>query len=140
MKSSKQIKKELEEEKARYEFLKNKKDELEKELSNIEQELKGYRHSHYSWGKIQCKEYELEKTKLIEESESLPIAVFHSGNIDENYRIFKVTPKRIYIRRLNKEALTISEDFINRDGSGCWQFNIAETLKAWEKYKGNSNE
>lgn len=42
MKTSKQVEQELEEEKAKYEFLKNRKVSLEKELNQIEQELIHY--------------------------------------------------------------------------------------------------
>lgn len=134
MKTSKQVEQELEEEKARYEFLKNRKVELEKELKEIEQELRPYRHSSYRSGKIQYIQEYLRRVQLIEESESLPIPVKLSGAIDESYRILKVTPKRIYIRKLNKESATVSEEIYNKDGSGFQWFDIPETLKVWEEY------
>lgn len=142
MKTSKQVEQELEEEKARYDFLKNRRDELEKELDEIEKQLRPYRHNHYSWGNIQRLESELERIKLIEETESFPTPVFKEGGWgnDNNVKVYKVTPKRIYIRTINKELATISEDFINKDGSSysSKRINIPETLKVWDKYLLNN--
>ena len=137
MKTSKQVEQELEEENARYEFLKNRQIELEKELKEVEQELRVYMSTSWSHGRIRYKEAELERIKLIEESDSLPKPILHLGDLDDRYRIFKATPKRIYIRTIDKKRATISEDFINKDGSDVWKFkniNIAETLKVWEEY------
>lgn len=141
MKTSKQVEQELEEEKARHEFLKNRQVELEKELKEVEQELRDYRSTSWSHGKIRYKEAELERVKLIEESENLPKPILHFGDLDDRYRIFKVTPKRIYIYTIDKERGTISEDFINKDDSDVWKFknvNISETLKVWEEYRRNN--
>lgn len=143
MKTSKQVEQELEEEKNRYKYLQNRKVELEKELKEIEQELRGYMSSSWSWGKIKYKEQELKTIKLIEESEYLPKPILHLGDENDKYRIFKVTPKRIYIRTIDKERAIISEDFINKDGSDCWKFryiNITETLKVWEDYLDNGTD
>lgn len=140
MKTSKQVEQELEEEKARYEFLKNRRIELEKELKEVEQELRVYTSTSWSYGRIRYKEFELETVKLIEESEELPTPILHFGDLSDTYRVFKVTPKRIYIRTIDKERATISEDFINKDGSDVWKFsnvNISETLKVWEEYLNN---
>lgn len=134
MKTSKQVEQEIEEAKARHEFLKNRRDEIVSELEGIEQELRPYKHNHYSWGKIQCLQSELEKVKLIEESELLPIPILSSGDIDENYRITKITPKRIYLIYLNRRSNTILEEICKRDGSDFQRFNISETLKVWEEY------
>lgn len=139
MKTSKQVEQELKEEKTRYEFLKNRQTELEKELKEVEQELRVYRSTSWSYGRIKYKEAELEIVKLIEESDNLPIPVFKNEGwrTNDTYRIFKVTPKRIYIRTINKERASISEEFINKDGSDVWKFkniNISETLKVWEEY------
>lgn len=137
MKTSKQVEQELEEEKARYEYLKNKKIELEQELKEVEQELRYYRSSSFSYGRIKYKEQELKTIKLIEESENLPKAVLDSGEESDDYRIFKVTPKRLYIRTINREYGSVSEDFTNKDGSDKWKFrniDITETLKRYEEY------
>lgn len=139
MKTSKQVEQELEEEKARYEFLKNRKIELEKELKEVEQELKVYRSTSWSHGRIRYKEAELERVKLIEESENLPSPIFTCRDVNNKYKVFKVTPKRIYIRSIDKERVSVSEEFVNKDGSG-WNFqdiDIPETLKVWEEYINN---
>lgn len=136
MKTSKQVEQELEEEKARYEFLKNRQIELEKELKEVEKELDPYEpKARYGWGKIKVIENELEKIKLIEETEKLPIPVFNSGTRDD-YRVFKVTSKRIYLKYIYRKSLEISEEFINKDGSGYnfKDINISETLKVWGNY------
>jgi hypothetical protein len=140
MKTSKQIEQELEEEKAKYKFLKDKKVSLEKELNQIEQELRSYQSTSWSSGRIKYKEAELEKVKLIEKSENLPHPIFNDGDVGDKYKIFKVTPKRIYLREINKERMTILEEFVNKDGSG-WNLhniNIAETIKVWEEYLKNN--
>ena len=142
MKSSKQVEREIEEAKARYEFLKNRKTELENELKEVERELRTYRNSSYTSGKIQILESELERAKLGEDSESLPRPILYSGAVDEDSRIFKVTPKRIYIRTINKNTswTSISEEYFSKDGQGCCKFNILESLKVWEEYiNGKAN-
>jgi hypothetical protein len=142
MKSSKELEQEIIEEKARYESLRIRKVELEKELKEVEQELKAYRTSSYSSGKIQRLESELMRVQLIEESESLPRPVLYSGAVAEDSRIFKVTPKRIYIRSINKNNTWsfISEDYYSKDGNGCWKYNIPESLKVWEKYNSEKSD
>lgn len=140
MKTSKQVEQELEEEKAKYEFLKNRKVSLEKELNQIEQELRHYRFNSWSKGRIKRKEAELETVKLIEESETLPVPIFNGIDVWDRYRVFKVTPKRIYLRKIDKEQISISEEFVNKDGSG-WNLhdiNIPETIKVWDEYLKNS--
>lgn len=141
MKTSKQVEQELEEEKAKYEFLKNRKIELEKEIKDVEQELRSYRSSSWSYGTIRYKKIELETIRLIEESENLPKPILLEGELEDRYRVFKVTPKRIYLKTIDKEKVTISEDFINKDGSDRWKFrniDIAETIKVWEEYLKNN--
>lgn len=142
MKITKQVEQKIEEAKARYEFLTNRKVELEKELKEVERELQPYQRNFYGRGKIECLQDELKRIKLIEESENLPIPVKLSGDVNENHRILKVTPKRIYIRRLDKENVRVSEEIYSRDGSGFQWFDIPETLKVWEEYlnKGKNNE
>lgn len=150
MKTSKQVEQELEEAKARYESLKNRKAALEKDLKEVETELRSYQsYGRYSWGKIKSIEAELEAVKRIEESKRLPKPVFKPrkvGNneylpVGEDYRVYKVTPKRIYLRRINEERLTISEDFVNKDGSGWTLFvmDIPETLRVWNEYINNKS-
>ena len=145
MKTSKQVEQELEEAKVRYESLKNRKLELEKEIKKVETELSTYEsRGKYFWGKIKTIENELKAIKLIEETDKLPKPVFKPrkvGNneylpVGEDYRISKVTLKRIYLKRINEEYLTISEEFVNKDGSGSTLLvmDIPETLKVWEEY------
>lgn len=145
MKTSKQVEQELEEEKARYEFLKNRQTELEKELKEVEQELRNYRSTSWSHGRIKYKETELERVRLIEESENLPKLIFQNQELNENsrFRVFKVTPKRIYFREINKELNIISEDFIKKDGLDSWTYqnvNVPETLRMWEEYLSKKKE
>lgn len=147
MKTSKQVEQELEEAKVRYEFLKERKVALEKELKEVDKELRTYEsYGRYFQGKIKTIENKLEVIKLIEESEKLPKPVFKRRGdeyvpSEENYRVSKVTPKRIYLKRINKEQPAISEDFVNKDGSGSTLFDIdiPETLKVWEEHINNKS-
>lgn len=87
-------------------------------------------------------ENELEVIKLIEESEKLPAPIFSfkDDRGDFIFKISKVTPKRIYIRKIKKESLTVSEEFIKRDNCkwNLYGINIPETVKVWEKYMSNN--
>lgn len=115
-------------------------DELSKKMEVLDGEIAEL--LHIKWGgdrvgKIAELEKELHLAELKEYKEQLPKPVLTiNWSDDPDYRIEKVTPKRIYITPMRGSSFHVS-----RDGSDSWAIrwglDVDATIAVWEKFQIN---
>lgn len=116
---------------------------LAKELEDLDAEIAEL--LHVKWGgdrvgKIAELEQQLHTAKLKEYKEKLPKPVLTiTWEDDPDYRIEKVTPKRIYFT-----ALKNPHDFyVSREGSDSWGqqwgLDIPATIAVWDGFQANNS-
>ena len=149
IRSSGQIKTELQQVKQTYARKSAERDVLKKQLEALESEIKGLLREKIGGnkvGKIAELEQELHSAQIREYKERLPkpVLTLEGDKRDKSdYRIDKITAKRIYIT-----AVGSNNDFhVNRDSSYTWGqrwaqewgLDIEATTEAWEQYQANNS-
>jgi hypothetical protein len=148
--SSEQVKTELQEVKKTYARKINERDVLKKQLEALESEIVALltvKMNRDREGKIPELEQELHLAQMREYKEQLPkpVLTLVGDKWDKSdYRVDKVTAKRIYITAVNSGS---NDFYVNCDGSGTWTqkwakdwgLDIEATIKVWEEYTINSS-
>jgi hypothetical protein len=143
IRSSEQIKTELQQTKEIHAKKIEERDAFEKQLEALENEIVGLLkvRGRDRFGKIAELEKELYLAQMREYKEQLPKPVLTLvGNKwdKSDYRVEKVTAKRIYIT-----AVGTNDFYVNRDGSDTWAqkwgLDIEATIKRWEQFQINNS-
>jgi hypothetical protein len=150
IRSSEQIKTELQQAKETHAKKVEERDVLEKQLETLDTEIADLLHVT-SWGKerkgkIAKLEQELHLAQVKEYKEQLPKPVLTlKGDKWDNsdYRVEKVTAKRIYITPVIFTADSRNNFYVSRDGSDSWAqewgLDIEATIKRWEQFQINNS-
>lgn len=143
IRSSEQIKTELQQAKETHAKKVKETDVLEKQLEVLETEIAGLLQvmGRERFGKIAQLEQELHLAQVKEYKEQLPkpVLTLVGNKWDESdYRVEKVTAKRIYLTAVGK-----NDFYVSRDGSDSWAqkwgLDIEATIKRWEQSQINNS-
>ena len=143
IRSLKQIKTELQQVKKTYAIKINKRVALKKKLEALESEITALLQikGKDRFGKIAKLEQELHFAQVRKYKEQLPkpVLTLVGDKWDKlDYRIEKVTAKRIYIT-----AIGTNDFYVSRDGSDSWAqkwgLDIEATIKRWEQFQINNS-
>lgn len=148
--SSEQVRIELQEAQKTYAKKSAERDALKKQLEVLESEIASLLRERIGGvrvGEIAELEQELHLAQVREHKERLPkpVLTLEGDKRDKpDYRVDKVTAKRIYITAVNSSS---NDFYVNCDGSGTWTQRWAEkwgldieaTIKAWEQFQINNS-
>lgn len=153
IRSSEQVKIELQEVKKTYARKSAERDVVKKQLEALESEITDLLKVKMNGdrvGKIAELEQELHLAQVREYKEQLPkpVLTLVGDKWDKSdYRVDKVTAKRIYITAVRFVIGSSNDFYVNRDGSDTlgqkwaqkWGLDIEATIKRWEQYQANNS-
>lgn len=145
MKSSIELKRELTELESEQAYLKREIARLESELSIAEKRLLELNGSRLHRGMIVKKECELREAEDREKVEKSPLAKWLNTKEKDGIIIFRVTPKRVYLRSFSDRFVSDEIVFSRETGKAVYSYSydwidreltldIPATLKAWNDH------